>query len=262
MSRTLPANGTYLAKLAACMAVFASKAGNLCVAIPVRLLNADVAWSGRDSVVIGKGETGELDLKRIDDLKTIFPDWDGTDPFKLEAIRPKPGDDAEFEIVGEQQEFTPTGKTEPVLVFKIKWINPLGGAAGMPKAMDAAERKDVLTKWGSKFRAVAGKPAAKAAPSATAETNATTATAAPGKAASGGPPSRRKAGSPAVGNQPRTMTQDEAWAAFAALPANEGGDEAAMGDAFWNAHDEMFPDKDPAKRVPADWGKVADKLGC
>ncbi len=244
--KSIPNPGTYPAQTAGAMVVYETENGALCVAIPVKITGGtEVAWQGKHTVTLGKSD-GTVQTKSIATLKKVFG-WDGVNPFELEDLDTTA---MEFEIVGEHQAYTPAGETEEVMTFKIQWLNPVGGSTNMPEKID---RKAALTKWGSKFKALSGtvaKPAA-AKPAAPA------AKSPPAKPAVSGPPGRK-----ATAAMARTSTQEEVWNGLVA--ANEGADEADLGQKYYDACDEVEAGSsaDPSLLdTPAKWGQVADKLG-
>lgn len=221
----------------------AESSGALCVAIPVTLTASDVAWSGKHTALLVKAD-GEVKQRTIDDLKAIFQ-LDLADPFSLEDIE-NPSN-FPFEIVGEHQEYAPPDK-EPVTVFKIQFMNPVGGGQKMPEQID---RKQALAKWGAKFRAV-GTVKKAAAPAKAAATTATAAAPAK-KPASAGPPSRK-----ATGASARTSTQEEVWTALVGANPSESQDK--LGEMFYTAQDKVKPNANGELSI-TEWGKVADELG-
>lgn len=250
MSQNLLAPGTYPAKTSAKMVVYEADSGSLCVAVPIVALDAEgnQLWSGKTTICLGKAD-GTLMTKSIENLKRCFG-WDGKDPFALEEIEAGAN---ELEIVGEHEEYTPKSTDEnpdpqPVLVFKIKWLNPpSGGGAAMKEPLGADERKKVLTKWGSKFKAMAGTPAAKPA--------AKSAPAVPAKKAPPTPPSRGKAPAKAAA---RTSSQEEVWTLLKSANAEESDDTLA--EKYYAAQDEVAPGAN-GELTAEQWGEVATKLG-
>lgn len=254
MSKALPAPGNHPARKDGNMVVYEAESGALCVALPVMLLSTEVAWKGKHTITIGKKD-GTLQTRRIEDLKRIFG-WDGINPFDLENI--DPDNTAEFEVVGEHETYTPP-EGEAREVFKIIFLNPPGGSQNMPEVLDEQGRKQLITKWGSKFKAVSGgkaaaKPAAQAAKPAAAKPGAKAA--APSRPAAGGPPSRGKSNATSV--TPRTSTQEEVWQALVA--ANEGVSEDELATKYYEAQDAVAPDAN-GELTPTQWGEVADNLG-
>ena len=252
MSRkALPAPGTYPAQRNAAIVIYVAESGALCAAIPVQLIGSDVAWSGKATVTLGKS-SGELQTRTIDNLKKVFG-WDGADPFTLEDMAIQEDKSvAEFEVVGEIDTYQPP-EGEARDVFKIQYLNPIGGSSNMPERV--ADRKAVLSNWGSKFRAHSGgasapkpsaKPAAAAKPTVAAK-----------KAAAAGPPGR-SAGSPATTAMPRSATIEEAWAAYE--KANPGTDQDDLAAKFYAAQDEVCG-AGVESPTPQQWGEVMTKLG-
>ncbi len=158
------ANGTYRAKPRSASVYESPKSGALVLALGHELAGGGEIKSYHTLALAD----GEIRTREIENLKK-WSGWDGSDPYwfmdaDLTAF------DVDLVIENEP------GFNDPSKVFpKVKWVNPCGGggAGGLPEASD---RRAVLAKYGSKFRAVAGgvpvaapapvKPAAPSAPPA------------------------------------------------------------------------------------------------
>lgn len=260
--KTLPNPGTYTARRNASMVLQEAESGALLLWIPYALCSSEISYIDRHMLVLGKKD-GTLSDKSVKTLKKIWPDWDGLDPFALEEIPIPEGNEPEFELGDcyHDNSYVPEGQSEPVIQFRAEWLNPLGGSQNIPTPIPAEDRKALLTKWGSKFKALssgrsgAAAPA-KATPAAAKPAAKAAAAPAPAKAASSGPPSRR--GSPAVGGHSRTATQEEVWDAL--NKANPDADADELADKFYGAQDEVRADAN-GNLTPAEWGQVLDKLG-
>ena len=164
---------------------------------------------------------GSISQRAIDTLKKCFPNWDGT----IEAL--DVGEccrEVEVEVVTENE----AGQKDPSKTYtKVKWMNPPGGSAAMPERADA---KTLATKYGAKFRALAGGTKPPARP-ATAKPKA---------------PPAKKAAPPS--------TAEEAYEAF--CKANDSLMPEALTEAWYAAMDAVMPGKDQEKLTPEDWGKV------
>ena len=254
MSELLPA-GKYPAKTNAKMVVYEADSGSLCVAVPLNALSPDggTLWSGKTTITLGKSD-GTLMTKAIDNLKKCFPDWDKANPFGLEEIEAGQHD---LEIVGDHEDYTPKATDEepdpqPIQVFKVKWLNPPGGSgATMKEPLGADDRKKVLTKWGGKFKAVAGKPAV-ATPTAKAVPVAAPAKAAPAAKGAPTPPSRKPAA------KARTSSAEESWSLL--KKANPEDDDNALAEKYYATQDEVAPGAN-GELTPEQWGEVVNKLG-
>jgi hypothetical protein len=212
------------------MVVYESDKGALCLAVPYCIAVADEAtYTGKTTVTIVKGD-GEVMTRSVENLKKVFG-WDGQDPFWLTETDLT---NVEFDVVGEQEQYVPP-EGEPRITFRVKYLNPPGGGMQMPQS---ADRKSILAKYGSKFRALAGptKPAPaapKPAPKKEEEKPA------PEKPSAKKSPPGRSAVSPSV--TAPTTTMDEAWAACQA--ANPQLDEEQQGEVWYAKVEEMFPGK-------------------
>lgn len=261
MSKLIPAAGTYPARVNGQAVVYETEKGAVCVALPISLVGSDPAWSGKHTMTIVK-QDGTIQSRSVETLKAVFPEWDGIDPFWLED---NDLTNYDLEVVGEHENYTRPGETEERVTFKIQWLNTPGGGGGakMPQRMEAKDRKALLTKFGSKFKALSGgtaKPTT-AAPKATAPTTtpaAQPAKVAPAKSAASGPPGR-KAGSPAVGGLPRSSSQEEVWTALTSRDPDKSPDDHATN--FYNAIDDVKGGSDGSDISPSEWGAIATALG-
>ena len=145
----LPNPGTYRARANGPAVVYQTDAGALCLALPVKLSGEDWEWTGKHTMTLVK-QDGTVQSKTVDTLKKVFA-WDGADPFWLED---QDLSATEFDIVGVHDTYTPPDGGEQKTVFKIQWLNP-PGESGF-KMPESADRKSVLAKYGSKFRALSG----------------------------------------------------------------------------------------------------------
>ena len=222
--------------------------------VPFALIGAAVAFTGVHALCLG-AKDGTASIKNITTLKTVFPSWDKDELADIEM--PAEGEEAPtFELADcfHDDSYTPEGAEAPVVQFKAKWLNPVGG--GMRKQpMDEAERKAAKTKWASKFKAaLASQPAKSVA--APAKSAAPAAKPAPAKAAASAPPGRKSTAATA-----RTSTQEEVWDAVVAKHEDKSDDEKAQ--LYYDACDSVVEGSsaDPSLLdTPAKWGKVAEAL--
>lgn len=244
------------------------ESGALLAWIPYVLCSGDVAHTGKHMLCIGTKE-GELQLKTIETLKAVWPSWDGKDPFELENIPTPEGENAEapeFELADcyHDDSYTPPGSAAPVIQFRARWFNKIGGTQNMPEPMDETGKKKAISRWGSKFKAASGgaakpatKPAATAAPKAApAQQELPAAKAAPKVS---GPPSRKAPAPPAP--KARTSDQQTVWEAYYTA---QGGDESTaetLGEQFYAAAEVVAPGVDPTEMTPEQWGATATSLG-
>jgi hypothetical protein len=255
MARTNPKDGTYIGRKTGAMSVYEAGSGALCVAIPLMILNADVAWSGKHTETIATSD-GTLRERSIQNLKDIFG-FDGSMSLRdwiasLPEVDPE--NQCEFELADcHSEEYTPEAtqanpNPQPKQTFKIGWMNPVGGGVKMPAAMD---RESFLAKWGEKFKAIdTGKPVTKKETKAATETKA----AGPARAAASGP--TRKTTSAAS----RSSSLDEVWGGLKKLHPKDNDDQLSA--KFYAAVDELAPGTNGENLSPQKWGEIADKLGC
>lgn len=251
MSNNIPSPGKYRAKRIGKIAYDYKEKGALQACIPCELLNSEVAWSGIARVTIIK-KNGEPFTKQVLAMSKIFGGDPSTGPFFLDSVSEEVTETEQFDVDGIQEDFIPEDaepNTPPFTVFKINWVNPIGG--NMPAPVEDSTRKELVTKFGSKFKASFGAAKSTVVP---AKETAPAKTAAPAKAAAKGPPSR----SNATSVTPRTLTQDECWDLIVA--ANPDKTEEELTQPFWDAQDQVKPGANGALS-PAQWGEVAAVMG-
>lgn len=252
----LPNPGSYRAQQNGVVIVRQEESGSLMAYIPYLLLNCnEVAnYAGVHSLTLG-AKDGTAQTKNIATLRAVFPTWDAEN---LEDIpMPTEGDIPQFDLADcyVDDSYTPEGATDPLLQFKAKWFNQVGGGRKAPMTSD--ERKAAVTKWKSKFKALSSttKPAAKATETKTEPKAAAAAKPAPAaKPAVAGPPGRKT-----VGGQARTSTQDEVWNGLVAAKPDTSEDE--LGELYYSTLDEIAGEGNNGDLTPVQWGAVADKLG-
>ena len=282
--RVLPNAGVYTGSITEGMKPVIEKkekSGVLMLHVPVTLSDAigpdgaRIAWSGPGACIL-IGKDGNLNAVAIQQLKKVFPSWDGVDFFWLEGVDEN-GDEADhwpemaaakFEVEGERlNNYIPEGQTEPIEQFKLKpWINAVGGGTRIPERV--TDRAALLREFGSKFRANAKASPKTVKPAAEKEELELDDDDKPAKGKSAPAPSK-KSGPPAkpgskTSHTPRTATLDEAWDAYYKKcgEPDDGTDEAEkVGNDFLEAQDAIKP-KDGNNLTPAEWGKVMDYLEC
>lgn len=242
--------GRFVAKLAGAsedsksgIVVYETQKGALCAAIPCVVNEGDMVGEKIKTTMTIVKSDGTLMERTISTLKEVFG-WDGQNPFDL---MDNSYEEVQFQIevemeigvdskTGEQIKDEQTG--EPVWFPKVKYLNPLGGKSiNMP---EAADRKSVLAKYGSKFRALSG--------GAPVKTPAKAPTAPPAKKT---PPPAPPAPPAPVGP---TATMEEAWAAC--CEHNQDNSEAVWAEVF----ERMFPGKTNSDLKPHDWGNLKSKF--
>lgn len=230
----LPPPGDYVAKTNGQIIIGEASTGALMADVPCVISQGDHAgFTCRALVCIAKKD-GTIQTATVDNLKAAFG-WDGVDPFWL-MDRTFP--DTEFALnqcIHDEYE----SKT----YFKVGWLNPLGGG----KRIEPADRRSVLAKYGSKFRALAGGSAPAATPKA--------ATPAAAKPAPAAPP--KKATPPPAANGP-VATMEEVWTAFCEHHEGKTQDELY---ALWPKllTEECGTDNN-SDITPQQWGALKSKL--
>ena len=247
----LPNPGTYRAKQNGTVIVRQEESGSLLAYIPYMLLNCqEVAnYSNTHQLTLG-AKDGTPQTKNIQTLKTIFPDWDMENLADIEM--PGEGEEApQFDLADchHDDSYTPEGADAPLIQFKAKWLNVIGGGRKQPMTPD--ERKAALAKWKTKLKALGTtKPAASAAKPAQAAAAKPAA-----KPAVGGPPARKN-----VAAVSRTSTLEEVYAWIEAN--NPDADDDAKAQIYYDAIDAVVPQgsSDPSKLTPTNWGTIATNL--
>lgn len=217
----LPAIGDHPAKANGQIQIGEAATGSLCVTIPCVLPqsgNFQTEWLG----VLVKAD-GEVMINTVENLKEVFG-WDGTDPFALTEIDTT---DKEFILAQCKHE-----EYEGKMRFKPGFLN----SASRRIQLKEVDRKTMLAKYGSKFRALSGgKPAPKTPPPATG----------------------KKTLPPPTPTGP-TSKMEDVWEAC--CKANPGLDQEKAGEIFYAAIAEMFPGKQNTDLTPHDWGKLKPKF--
>jgi len=248
MAKVLPKPGTYLAKRSKPIVVNETQNGALMAYVSYDLLNADIAFGGVHGVVLGKID-GTLMTKTIENLKLIFPSWNGQDPFELQDVPMPEVDGAEFELADcyIDDTYVPANSTDgqPVLQFRANWINVVGGRG--PEKPTEPEVEGLRKKWGAKFKAISAAPAKAPAAAPAAEKPA------PAKKV----PASRPA--PAAPKAARSETAESVWLALVKKHEGESEDDVAQ-NRFYPAQDKLFG-QGIAASTPEKWGEVADALG-
>lgn len=243
MAKEIPNAGTYRASTGGLpIVVYEADSGSLCAALPVTLKGSEIAWSGKTTLTLGKSD-GALNTRTLDNLKAIFPQWDG-DPFKLDELETAEND---FDVVCQHEEYDDKNTGEKRMGFKVQWVNPIGGGVKMPEKLAPDEVKSLKAKWGSKFKAVS-KPAAPAKPAAEKPAEKP---AAPARKA---PPGR------AVAPEPKKFkTAEEVYAALQKKHEGEKTDDEVT-DIWYAAQDKLFGANTEAKNEE-EFTKLGAELG-
>ena len=244
----LPQPGSYRAQQNGTVIIRQEESGSLMAYIPCLIPAVNFALV--HNLTLG-AKDGTPQTKNIAALKSVFPDWDMDALADIEM--PAEGADVpQFDLADcyHDDSYTPEGAEGPVIQFRAKWFNPVGGGRKQP--MTADERKAALARWKSKFKAVStAKPAAVAA-----KTQAKPAAPAI-KPAMSGPPGRKSTAAVA-----RTSSQEEVWTALVAANGGDEGEETV--NKYYVACDAVVEGSsaDPSLLdTPAKWGKVAEELG-
>jgi hypothetical protein len=228
---TLPKPGDYVAKLNDRIVIYEAGSGALCAALPCIISQGDsTGFTTKATVVLVKSD-GTILSNAVDNLKAVFG-WDGADPFTLMDNDYK---DIEFMLADCKHE-----EYEGKINFKPGWVNPLGGGMKMP---EPADRRSVLAKYGSKFRALAG-GAPVSSPSPQKKTPP--------------PPAKKSAATPPPAENSSTATMDQAWEAL--CESNPKMAETDLQNLWFSELKGMFPGKTNSDLSPQDWGALKEKF--
>lgn len=173
-----------------------------------------------------------VSTKTIENLRKIFPEWDGQidSLYTLLVENQQSFMEREVDVVIENEMYKDKEST------KVKYLNAKGGGSGaIPQAVDKAS---MLTKYGSKFRAVSGGAPAK-------------------KPAVAAAPAKPKT-APAPAAKVADSTQEIVWEAVCKKHAGKSDDEINM---EWFALIKSAVGKDAGDELtPQDYGKMLVKV--
>jgi hypothetical protein len=235
--------GKYIAKLSgpvegskSGIIIYETQRGALCAAVPCKISEGPEMGKELKSTQTIVKQDGTIQTRTVDNLKAIFG-WDGVDPFWLMendfaeiafqiVVENEPGQNQDGSIKKDAQ-----GNT--VYFSKAQWLNPLGGSMKMP---EAADRRSVLAKYGSKFRALAGGAPAKAPAT---------------------PPPTVPLVTPSLPSGP-TVTMEEAWQAM--CKANDGKSESELTQLWFATLREKFGTDNNSQITPQQWGQLVKDL--
>jgi hypothetical protein len=238
----IPQEGKYVCKLNGQMVIYEAQTGSLCAAVPCVMGESGFTFKHTMTLVT---RDGTIQTRTADTMKEVFG-WDGVDPFWLmdNSEDGGPMRSLEFEIVGGPETGDKGG-----LYFKSQWLNPVGGGAKMP---ETADRRSVLAKYGSKFRALAGAGGQRTEDGGQKAAQQHRPTAAP-KA----PPVPKAAPVPLPPGAV-TATMEEAWAALNEAQTGQPAD--AVEKLWFDTIARLFPNKSNTDLKPHEWGKLKAEL--
>ncbi|MCC7406679.1 MAG: hypothetical protein IT442_01315 [Phycisphaeraceae bacterium] len=190
---------------------------------------------------------GSLNTVTIEQLQQAFG-WDGRDPFWLQDT-----DFAAYVVQVKLAYEQFNGKVK----MKVQYVNAEDWAGGGVPQADAAMRRAISARLGSKFRANAPAPKQAVAPAP-----AQAATQSPRKGKVSRPASPTQAAATSTTSAPSSRPaapasgMAQAWEAFVkACPAEWPGKEVE--EEWFRILGVMFPGKQPQELGDADWAKVA-----
>jgi hypothetical protein len=247
MARIEP--GTYVARSVGQSVYESPKTGALVLCLNCEVV--DEAASGtslKAYQTLVKGD-GELMTKSIENMKQVFG-WDGTDPaWFMDADLTG----VNFKVVVEDETVTADdGVTKTY--SKVKWVNPIDGTPGAAMPGNA-DKKSILNKYGSKFRALAGGTPVKK-PANVVPMPPTTPPAPPQQQAAlpGVPPPPAPA-APKKGKKIIAVsTQEKAWEAC--CNDNNGKSTDELSKVWYDTLARLYGGKPTADLRPEEWAKV------
>ena len=182
----------------------------------------------RQCIVAKDGTISEITTKM---LREVF-DWMTEDPFWIVDNC----EETPLDFTVEHEDYD--GKTRD----RVRWMNRPGeGGGGGLGNVKEADRKDVLRKYGSRFRAMAGGKAV-SAPKKTAPP--------PAKKSAPPPPSKKA--------EATASNEDDCWAAF--NKANEGKDDGTIADLWFKFVEAKYPGVPFTEITPSQWGDVMSAI--
>jgi hypothetical protein len=236
-------NGTYVGRVTD-ITVYEATSGNLVAAVICAIVDGPEL---RHYATIAKAD-GTLNTKVIDNVKA-WSGWDGADPFWLIDNRETIGQKDLELVVENRPDVKDPSKTFP----SIQWINKPGESSGGASLPAAADRRAILSKYGSKLRANAGgtthKPAAPQPPS-------TPAPSAPPSRPPSRPPTPAAVAATAATRKPADL--NSCWDQFEKQNANLSQTDREK--AWFDLVDRIGENKGQDKMTPDDWEKVASVL--
>lgn len=225
--------------------VYETNAGALCAAMPVKVAEGPNAGKELKSTQTLVKRDGTVQTRTTDNLKAIFG-WPGDDPFwlmdnDLSAIKFEIVVEAEA-AVGDDGGVKTDDQGQAIYYSKVAWINPLGAGVKMP---EPADRRSVLAKYGSKFRALSGGVPVKST------------TTPPIPKPSPLPPPKKTpppAAQPTLSLEPKA-TMEEAWAEL--CNANQDGKtQEQLSEIWYRTIGTLFPGKTNSDLTPQEWAKL------
>jgi hypothetical protein len=209
----------------------------------------------REWLELNDGTISDKTTKR---LRACFPKWDGT----IEAL--EQGfcvQDVDVEVTVENEQ----DKQEPEKWWtRTKFMDPPGGSSGGAAMPERANRASLVSKYGARFRALAGGTPARAVGSAQSAVGSGAGSVGSGQSAVSRPergaraplppappvkPTAKPAEAPAT---PSTL--EECWEALCKKHPDELREQVS--DRWFKLLGDVVPDKDQADLAPADWGRV------
>ena len=188
---------------------------------------------------------GTISDKTIRRLRGCFPDWDGSIETLEQGFCVQ---DVDVDVTVENEQ----DRDDPEKWWtRIRYMDPPGGASGTA-AMPERENHDTLvSRYGARFRALAGGTSASA--QAAADRQAPAAETPPAaKAESVPPPPPARAPKAEAAVEPASLEQ--CWEALCKKHPDELRDQ--LSDRWFKLQEQTVPGKDQADFGPEDWGAV------
>lgn len=234
----LPEVGKYTAKLAGKIIIAeGAEQEGLQAFMPVEVCDGEQTGARITAIRTIVSKAGAVQINEVEKLKEIFG-IDGTLD-SIFALMDSDHPDVRFEIDVQDEEYQGAVKR------KVKWVNSLGG--GGMKMPEPADRRSVLTKYGSKFRALAGGAPVRASSLATSPLANTPKP----------PVTPPKPKAPPVPQTGPTSTMEECWEEFNKRYAGTAEDELHK---LWFETQTQLVGKSDNNLTPHEWGKIKEKI--
>jgi hypothetical protein len=257
--------GTHRGTLAGQVIIYEGEKGAVMAVMPFIIPHDEGNWTGPARIVLVKND-GTVQTRQVDVLKKLF-NWDGQIESLPKAYFRWDGEEAfpipedvaiEADLACVYEEYTPP-EGEPRQVFKISWVN-VPGESGF-RMPEPADRKSVLAKFGSKFRALSegSKPVAAALKNQPAQPPARKSGSASTSKSSGHPADGKKDPAENTSVHARTGTQEEAWA-FLGKCRPDVLEEDKLGEIWYAMIEELYPGKESSDLSIQEFGVLMNTI--
>ena len=189
---------------------------------------------------------GTISDKTIKRLRECFPQWDGSIETLEQGFCVQ---DVEVEVTVENEQ---DQENADKWWTRVKYMNPPGGGGRAATLPDKVSKATLVSKYGARFRALAGGAPAVAPGAMAGKPAARSASVTGGAAPQAGPPIRpsTKTAEPAA----RPSSLEECWEALCKKHPDELREQVS--ERWFAMLEKVVPGKDQADFSPEDWGRV------